>query len=227
MIELLELALDALGPLSAELTFVGGATIGLWISDPVAPAARATDDVDVVCQATTYLDFANLEARLRSETPLQDDTGMICRWRVPSTGLILDLVPAIDVAIGFANPWYPAVVAFRTEVELPSGRSLFAAPPPLLIATKIAAWHGRGGGDILASRDVEDILTLIDGRATLADEIADSPADVRDTIRLWLRELLGHPYGGYAIDAAVGGYGAAASQRAELLRRRIDQIKSA
>jgi len=42
VIDLLELALDALGPLADELTFVGRATVGLWISDPVSPA-RACD----------------------------------------------------------------------------------------------------------------------------------------------------------------------------------------
>lgn len=224
MIDLLELALDALGPLADELTFVGGATVVLWISDPIAPPARATDDVDVVCQATTYLEFARLEARLRDETPLRDDTEVVCRWRVPSTGLILDIVPATDVPIGFANPWYPAVLAGRVEVELPSGRVIFTAPPPLLIATKIAAWHARGAGDILASRDVEDILTLVDGRPSLSDEVAASPADLREAIRLWLHELLDHPFGRYAIDAAVSGYGAAAAQRAELLRDRIDRL---
>jgi hypothetical protein len=220
------MALDALGPLADELTFVGAATVGLWISDPVAPPARATDDVDVVCQATTYFEFARLEARLRKETPLRDDTGMVCRWRAPSTGLILDVVPVTDVPFGFANPWYPAVIAGRSEVELPSGRTLFAAPPPLLIATKIAAWHARGAGDILASRDVEDMLALIDGRPTLAEEIAASPADLQEAIRLWLHELLAHPFGAYAIDAAVSGYGAAAAQRADLVRGRIDRLAS-
>jgi hypothetical protein len=36
-LELLELAVAALGDLVDEVVFVGGATIGLWITDPAAP----------------------------------------------------------------------------------------------------------------------------------------------------------------------------------------------
>jgi hypothetical protein len=46
--ELLETAAAKLGPLLSEVVFLGGASIHLWLSDPAAPAARATDDVDVI-----------------------------------------------------------------------------------------------------------------------------------------------------------------------------------
>ena len=39
-IELLEAAADALGNLLGEVVFVGGATIGLWITDPAAPEPK-------------------------------------------------------------------------------------------------------------------------------------------------------------------------------------------
>jgi hypothetical protein len=73
VIELLEGALDALGSLADDLTFVGGATIGLWITNPSAPFPRATDDVDAVCATTTYIEFSALEDRLRRETRLRND----------------------------------------------------------------------------------------------------------------------------------------------------------
>jgi hypothetical protein len=146
---------------------------------------------------------------------------MVGRWRDPATSLVVDVMPATAVPLGFSNPWYPAVIAGRTKRLLPSGRAIYAAPPPLLIATKIAAWRGRGAGDLLSSRDAEDILTLIDGRVELAEEVNVAADDVRTEIHLWLAELLGHPHAEYAIEAAVTGYGAAAHQRAELLRERI------
>lgn len=224
MIELLEGALDALGSLADDLTFVGGATIGLWITNPAAPFPRATDDVDAVCDVTTYVEFSALEDRLRRETRLRNDPEMVGRWRDSTASLVIDVMPAIAVPLGFSNPWYPAVIAGRTKCLLPSGRAIYAAPPPLLIATKVAAWRGRGAGDLLASRDAEDILTLIDGRVELADEVNLAADDVREEICLWLAELLEHPHAEYAIEAAVTGYGAAADQRAELLRERIDLI---
>ena len=55
--ELLELAAAALGPLRDEVVFLGGASIHLWITDPAAPATRATDDVDVISAITTRVDL--------------------------------------------------------------------------------------------------------------------------------------------------------------------------
>ena len=35
---------------------------------------------------------------------------------------------------------------------------------PYFMATKIEAFYGRGGDDFLGSHDMEDIITVIDGR---------------------------------------------------------------
>lgn len=50
------------------------------------------------------------------------------------------------------------------------------------MATKLEAFGGRGRGDFLGSHDLEDILTVFDGRAELPGEIAQAPANVRDHI---------------------------------------------
>ena len=43
-----------------------------------------------------------------------------------------------------------------------------AVAPPIVIATKLAAWRGRGAGDVLRSLDVHDIVVLVDGRPSSA-----------------------------------------------------------
>ena len=45
--------------------FVGGAAVGLWISDPAAPAPRVTNDVDVILVAT-YAESGAFAERLRA-----------------------------------------------------------------------------------------------------------------------------------------------------------------
>ena len=50
--------------------------------------------------------------------------------------------------------------------------------PPFLIATKLEAFKGRGNNDPLSSRDVEDILTLFDGRPELKGEIENSSVEL-------------------------------------------------
>lgn len=57
----LRLAVEILGPLVDEVVFVGGATIHLWLTDDAAPPARATDDVDVICDVTTRAATTRLE----------------------------------------------------------------------------------------------------------------------------------------------------------------------
>lgn len=53
---------------------------------------------------------------------------------------------------------------------LPSGTQIRAITPPYLVATKLAAFISRGTGDHLGSRDLEDIILLVDGREKLVGE---------------------------------------------------------
>src|SRR5205085_5613086 len=65
--------------------------------------------------------------------------------------------------------------------------------PPLFIATKLDAFHGRGGGDIVASHDLEDIIAVVDGRREIVSEVAAASADDREYIASELRPLLDNP----------------------------------
>ena len=68
-IALLERAASALDDLLKEVVFLGGATIGLWITDPAAPEPRPTKDVDVIVEVTSRGRFAEFEERLRAHGP--------------------------------------------------------------------------------------------------------------------------------------------------------------
>jgi hypothetical protein len=77
--------------------------------------------------------------------------------------------------------------------ELPSGAVIRAASAPYLLATKLEAFEGRGRDDVIASRDFEDIITLIDGRAELPEEVDAALADVRAYLAARLDELRSIP----------------------------------
>jgi len=51
---------------------------------------------------------------------------------------------------------------------------------PYFLATKIEAFTGRGGGDYQASHDLEDIITLLDGRPEIVAEIGAAPRDLKE-----------------------------------------------
>src|SRR4051794_2856162 len=105
-IALLETASAALASLVDDVVFVGGATIGLWITDPAAPEARPTKDVDVIVQVATRRQYAEFEQRLR-EHRFRDaqESGIICRWRHADSDLVLDTMPTDASILGFANRW--------------------------------------------------------------------------------------------------------------------------
>jgi len=224
----LEIAAEVLGPLIEEVVFVGGATVHLWLTDPGAPPARATDDVDAICEVASRTEYYRLEAKLR-ERGLREATEeeVICRWRSDDPPLVLDLMPTDPDILGFSNEWYEEAIATAAVVRLDSSAEIRVATPPLLVATKLCAWKGRGDGDLLGSLDVHDVLTLIDGRPELAQEVEAAPPHLRSYIQNELAELQAEPYFSYAVDGATATYGPVGAERARLVRERIDELVTA
>lgn len=172
-VELLERAAAALDDLIHDVVFVGGATVTLWITDPAAPAPRPTKDVDVVVEVFSRPELHRFEARLRDVGFREDtDSGVICRWlhgRTADDELILDVMATDAAIMGFENRWQALAIPHAEERELPSGARIRAVTPPYLLTTKLEAFKGRGDGDHLGSRDLEDVVLLVDGRASTVD----------------------------------------------------------
>jgi hypothetical protein len=61
--------------------------------------------------------------------------------------------------------------------------------PELFVATKLEAYRGRGEGDLITSRDVEDILLVVDGREELLTEVQHAREDIRSFVAEQFREL--------------------------------------
>jgi hypothetical protein len=221
----LEVAAVVLGPVLDEVVFVGGATIHLWLTEAGAPPTRATDDVDVICEVATRVDYHRLGARLR-ERGLHEATGepVICRWRSSDPQLVLDVMPTNPDILGFSNPWYEEAISTAATVTLDSGAEIRAAAPTPLVATKLCAWKDRGEGDLLRSLDVHDVLTLVDGRPELAAEVNAARTDLRAYVQEELAELMAEPYFDYALDSATAGYGELGAERAGLLRDRLHEL---
>lgn len=95
--------------------------------------------------------------------------------------------------MGFANLWYPLAVETALNVKLPSGTDIKLIAAPVFIATKFEAYSDRGGGDMLASHDLEDIVNVLDGRPSLLEEIRNAPAELRTYLKRRFTELLATP----------------------------------
>jgi predicted nucleotidyltransferase len=223
----LETAAALLGPLLDEVVFVGGATVHLWITEPGAPPTRATEDVDVVCEVATRVKYHRLGDRLR-ERGLQEAMGapVVCRWRSTDPQLVLDVMPTDPDILGFSNPWYEAAISGAVTVTLESGAEIRAAAPAALVATKLCAWRGRGDGDLLRSLDIHDVVTMLDGRPELVDEIQSAPSALRAYVKGELAELQAERDFDYAVEGAMASYGPVGIDRANLVHERIDRLVS-
>lgn len=203
-LQMLESAFEHLGDIRDEVVFVGGATVELWITDDAAPEFRPTEDIDVIVEVTTRQDYYRLEERLWQAGFSNDsESGVICRFRQPESGLVLDVMPTEASILGFENRWQAEAFPHAVEVSLPGGQVISAIPPPFLLATKIEAFKTRGKLDFYGSLDFGDIVMLIDGREELRREISEAPCALRDYVSEQLRELAGHPNFDPGIEGAL------------------------
>jgi hypothetical protein len=227
-VALLELAAAALGSLVSEVVFTGGATVGLWITDPAAPEPRPTEDVDVIVEVTSRGAFADFEERLRRRQFRHDRRSeIICRWRHADSDLVLDAMPTDASILGFANRWQAAAIPHAINRELPSGASIAAVSPPYLIATKLEAFTDRGNDDHIASRDFADIVTLLDGRVELVQEIGGAPVELRSYVAAELNRHQGHWRCLEGIYAALPPDDASQARAERIVLPRIEAIVSA
>jgi hypothetical protein len=177
---MLELVARRLGAdLCSQFAFVGGAIVGLLITDPANPSIRSTEDVDIVAEVLALSGYHRIEKALRQRGFNQDMSAdaPICRWKVE--GVTVDVMPTLEDILGFANRWYPLCVATADPLELPNGVRIRVIQAPVFIGTKIEAFHGRGGGDYLFSHDMGDIISVVDGRDSLLGECEQMPQELR------------------------------------------------
>ena len=181
-LEMLRIAVENLGELADEMVFVGGCTTGLLITDEGAAEVRATDDVDSIVEVTSYGQYNTFAEKLK-KIDFREDTregAPTCRWIKGET--VLDVMPLDEKVLGFTNIWYQPAIETAEEQEILPGMTIKVISAPYFCATKLEAFDGRGAGDYLASHDLEDIITVIDGRAEIIDEISSASDDVREYI---------------------------------------------
>ena len=99
-------------------------------------------------------------------------------------------MPSQPDILGFHNRWYPLAIATATQVKLLNGMDIRLIAAPVFIGTKFEAFHGRGGNDYLASHDLEDIITVIDGRPELPQEIDQVDAELKHYLAAEIKALL-------------------------------------
>ena len=173
-----ETVVDGLGTLADSTVYVGGAATSLLISDADVMRVRPTKDIDVIVSATR-IGYYRLKDELRARGFVQKMSGNdpICRWYY--SGVMVDVMPTDKSILKFSNRWYAQAFETAEWFVLPSGTRIRLIAAPLFLCTKLEAFHDRGKGNFEESHDIEDVVTVIDGRPELAQELIRSTAEVR------------------------------------------------
>jgi hypothetical protein len=112
----------------------------------------------------------------------------LCRWR--HGAVILDVMPLDQEILGFSNRWYREAMHAATVLTLEPSLQIRGITAPFFLATKLEAFKGRGGRDYFASHDLEDVISVIDGRSELLEEVRATSDDLRAYLALEFIALL-------------------------------------
>ena len=187
---MVEVVANHLGRLKSRVVFLGGAATGLLLTDPAAAQIRPTKDVDVIVQVGSRMEYRALEKELLELGFRQDrsEGAPLCRWVIE--GVLVDVMPTDPALLGFSNRWYPEAMEEAMAFTLPGGTEIRLVSAPYFLATKLEAFLGRGEEDFMASHDLEDVVTLIDGRPGVVEEVLGANPDLRKYIAETLNRFL-------------------------------------
>jgi hypothetical protein len=111
----------------------------------------------------------------------------ICRWILDDVKV--DIMPMRDPTGTLSDRWFELAVA-SSQLTSVQGQTIRIVTAPCFVAMKIDAFKDRSGGDYMGSHDIEDIITVVDGREGLAGELGESPRDLREFVAATIRGFL-------------------------------------
>lgn len=162
----------ALGTLKSRCFLTGGASIPFYITDALEELPRVTLDIDVVVEISSAQEFRNeIEVKLRSQGFVNDmsEGAPICRWTLGS--ITVDIMPTDESILGFTNSWHREGASTLMPVKVSRHCNWRILSPPYALAAKCEAFTNRGAADPGSSSDLEDIVTLVNGRPSLLEEV--------------------------------------------------------
>lgn len=181
---------QALGDLQSQVVFVGGSTVSLY-AEHHAYEFRGTDDVDVIVEIAKYPEHVQFEEQIRKKG-FADDQRMRGRYKVHD--ITVDIIPTIDVSMGFSNLWYPDGFKNAVQYSIDQDTTVKILSPPYLIATKLEAFKNRGNDDGRTSQDFEDIVYVMENRRSIWEEMEAAPDNVKQYLKEEFTTLLKNKY---------------------------------
>ncbi|MFI4962636.1 MAG: hypothetical protein ACHP6H_02120 [Legionellales bacterium] len=184
---------NALDLLKDDVVFVGGATVSLYADNPLQTEVRPTMDIDVLVEILTYGGYVKIQETLAGlGFQVDKESKIICRYRYQ--GLIVDIMPIDEGALGFSNKWYKEGYATRNAYVIDERTKVNIFRPAYFIASKLEAFKGRGKNDGRQSPDFEDIVFVLDNRKKIWEEMKQVDTGVRQYLITEFKRLVENPH---------------------------------
>ena len=210
---------QAMGSLGEQVVFVGGCATGLLVDDAGLMDVRPTEDVDAIVEVASLAGYHRLADQLMQRGFKQTMADNTPSFRWYWNRMQLDLVPLDEKVLGFANPWYRVGFEAAMVAEVAQGLKLRHLSAPYFLATKFEAFKDRGQNDVYLSHDLEDIMTVIEGRSTVVAEVSTVSADVRSLVGQSVAALLDMPDFHNALPGLLSH-----PEREQTVKARLNQI---
>ena len=168
---------QALAPIQQPIVFVGGAVTSLYVNDAAADDHRMTMDVDLSLEIASSTELEALRLKLLELGFVQsvEDT-VPCRFRFEQVQV--DVLSTEGVHWAPGNRWFAMgfkqlerVNVLDTWVDI--------LPVAYYLAAKFDAFTDRGQKDPFVSKDLQDIVYIMDFRQHLFDELAQADRSVK------------------------------------------------
>lgn len=220
-IDSMKLVARRLETVDVRYAFVGGAIVSMLVDDPRLTEIRPTKDLDMIVEVVTKSEFYALEEQLRKAGFRNhvEQGAPIVRWIVDEC--LVDVMPIDSSTLGMNSNWFPEALESASQRDIGSGQLVPIISPALFIATKLEAFKDRGGEDYYASHDLEDIITLVEGRERIAADVRDASEEVRAFVAREFAEMLKSQD---FIEALPANLAAIARSRESIVRRRFEEI---
>ncbi len=210
---------QAMGPLCEQVVFVGGCATGLLVDDTGLMDVRPTEDVDAIVEVASLAGYHRLAGQLMQRGFKQTMADNTPPFRWYWNRMQLDLVPLDEKVLGFANPWYRVGYEQALTMRLAAGLTVRHLSAPHFLATKFEAYKDRGQNDVYLSHDLEDIMTVMEGRAAIVQEMAAAHEAVLKHVSLCVAALLDMPAFHNALPGLLSD-----PDREQTVKARLNQI---
>ena len=209
----------ALGEINDEVIYVGGAVVGLYVTDKGAEQPRPTKDIDISVQVSTYAQMDELREKLANKNIYPAPTEKIM-YRYKYEDILIDFIPFEATPLGPTNSWLKP--GFKKAYPITVGKvKIKILPVSMFLATKWEAYKARGG-DPRTSHDFEDIIYVIDNNLELPEDVAKSDEKVKAFLKTMSSQILSHPSLNEIIECHINPY--TAEQRRKIIVEKLKQM---